>query len=322
MNTTERRATITPAQGGAAVRGRAAAFGRAAWGVLAYNVLVVLWGALVRATGSGAGCGGHWPLCNGELVPNLQTAATVIEYTHRLMVLLAFVAVCGQWPWSLRRLPAGHRARRWAGLAVALFAIEALLGAGLVLFNYVAHNASIARGFYLALHLANTQLLLAALAMTAWTAARGRGLVRGRIPGTLQAALPVAIALSMTGAVAALGDTLFPAPSLRAGLAQEFTPAAHFLLRLRIAHPVLAVLVGFFLLYAASSAVRARPSAAVKRMAAVVAGLALGQLAAGAVNWALLAPVWMQIVHLLLANLLWIALVLLAANAAAVEEPA
>jgi len=80
------------------------------------------------------------------------------------------------------------------------------------------------------------------------------------------------------------------------------------------------VLLGFFLLYAASSAVRARPSAGVKRMAAAVAGLTLAQLAAGALNVALAAPVWMQIVHLLLANLLWLALVLLAANTAPVEE--
>jgi heme A synthase len=140
------------------------------------------------------------------------------------------------------------------------------------------------------------------------------------VPGTVQAALPLAVALSMTGALAALGDTLFPAASFAAGLAQEFAPAAHLLQRLRLSHPLLAVPVGFFLLYAASSAVRARPSKAVKRMAAAVAVLALAQLAAGALNVALAAPVWMQIVHLLLANLLWIALVLLAANGAAVEE--
>lgn len=316
MNITEQGSTITRAQGGVAV------FGRAAWGVLGYNILVVLWGALVRATGSGAGCGGHWPLCNGDVIPNLQTTATVIEYTHRLMSGLAIVAVCGMWLWSRWVFPRGHRTRWWAGLAAVLLVIEALLGAGLVLFDYVAKNASLGRGFYLAAHLANTQLLLAALAMTAWRAARGKALVRASVPGVLRAALPLAIALSMTGAVAALGDTLFPAPSFRAGLAQEFAPATHLLLRLRIAHPLLAVLLGLFLLYAASSAVRARPSAAVKQMAAAVAGLTLAQLAAGALNAALLAPVWIQIVHLLLANLLWIALVLLAANAAAAKEPA
>ena len=316
MNITEQEATITRAQRGVAP------FERAAWGVLAYNILVVLWGALVRATGSGAGCGGHWPSCNGELIPNLETTATIIEYTHRLMSALAIVAVCGMYLWSRRVFPRGHRARWWAGAAAVLLAIEALLGAGLVLFDYVAHNASIGRGFYLAAHLANTELLLAALTMTAWTATRRKALVRAAVPGSLQAVLPLTVAISMTGAVAALGDTLFPAPSFAAGLAQEFAPATHLLLRLRIAHPPLAVLVGFFLLYAASSAVRARPTRAVKRMAAAVAGMALLQLAGGALNVALAAPVWMQIVHLLLANLLWIALVLLAANAAAVEERA
>jgi len=316
MNITEQQATIAGAQ-------RAVTpFGRAAWAVLAYNVFVVLWGALVRATGSGAGCGGHWPLCNGDVVPNLQTAATIIEYTHRLMSGVAIVAVCGMWLWSRRVFPRGHRTRWWAGLAAVLLAIEALLGAGLVLFDYVAHNASVGRGFYLAAHLANTELLLAALTMTAWTATRGQALLRASVPGVVQAALPLTVALSMTGAVAALGDTLFPASSFAAGLAQEFAPATHLLLRLRIAHPPLAVLLGFFLLYAASSAVRARPSKAVKRLAVAVAALVLAQLAGGALNVALAAPVWMQIVHLLLANLLWIALVLLTANAAAVEKRA
>ncbi len=314
MNLTEQQHPIAPAQ--LAVT----PFQRAAWAVLAYNVLVVLWGALVRATGSGAGCGGHWPDCNGSVVPDLHTTATIIEYTHRLMSGLSILAVGGMWLWSRRVFPRGHRARWWAGLAAVLLAIEALLGAGLVLFDYVAHNASIGRAFYLAAHLANTELLLAALTMTAWIATRSQTLSRAAVPGTVQAALPLTVALSMTGALAALGDALFPAASFAAGLAQEFAPAAHLLQRLRLSHPLVAVPVGFFLLYAASSAVRARPSKAMKRMAAAVALLSLAQLAAGALNVALAAPVWMQIVHLLLANLLWIALVLLAANAAAIEE--
>jgi heme A synthase len=216
--------------------------------------------------------------------------------------------------------PRGHRTRWWAGAGAILLTIEALLGAGLVLFDYVAHNVSLGRGLYLAAHLANTQLLLAALAITAWSAPRLKGLIRARVPRTLQAALPLAVALGMTGAIAALGDTLFPSASLRAGLAQEFAPGAHFLLRLRLAHPPLAVLLGIFFLYAAAEAVRGRPSLAVKRMAAAVAALSLAQLVAGAVNVALLAPVAMQLVHLLLADLLWIALVLLAANAASAED--
>lgn len=293
-----------------------ARFSRFAWGVLAYNVVVVLWGALVRATGSGAGCGGHWPLCNGDVIPQAPTLATVIEYTHRLMSGAAIASVLALWIWSRREFPSG-RTRRLAGWSLVFLIVEALLGAGLVLFNYVALNASVGRAFYLALHLANTQVLLGVLTLTAFTATREEAPPRLRkAPGLVLAALPTTIALSMTGAVAALGDTLFPATSFSAGFGQDFATAAHVLLRLRLFHPPLAVVAGLYVLYTASSVVRLRPSRPVKRWAAALAGLVLLQLCAGAVNIALLAPVWLQIVHLLLADLMWIALVILTAHAA------
>jgi heme A synthase len=283
-----------------------AGFRRAAWGALAYNVLVVLWGALVRATTSGAGCGGHWPLCNGALVPSFAGAATIIEYTHRVMSGLALAAVFGLWLWSRRLFPQRHRVRRAATLSFGFLVLEALFGAGLVLFGYVAHNASLGRALILAAHLANTQVLLATLFMTAWLVTRGDApLAVSRLPKSLLVALPLVVVLSMTGVVVALGDTLFPAPS-----------PAPFLLRLRIIHPLFAVIVGLCLFYAASSAVRARSSRAVRRGAAAVAALTVAQLVAGALNVALLAPVWLQLVHLLLADLVWISLVLLTASVA------
>ncbi|HVX64970.1 MAG TPA: COX15/CtaA family protein [Bryobacteraceae bacterium] len=297
-------------------------FRRYAWGVLGYIMFVVLWGAFVRATSSGAGCGGHWPLCNGDVVPRAPTLATLIEYTHRLTSGLSLCGVAALWIWSRREFPRGHRARRMAMLSVVFLVVEALLGAGLVLFDYVAQNASIGRALYLALHLANTQVLLGVLALTALLAGRGEEPFRLRsVPTSVLATLPLVVALSMTGAVAALGDTLFPASSVAAGIRQELAGTAHFLLRLRVLHPVLAVATGFCLLWAASSLVRARPSAGVKQAAAAVAALVLAQLAAGAVNIALLAPVWMQLVHLLLADALWIALVVAAARAALAPVP-
>lgn len=313
---------MNTAEGAAAGRPEAkySRFARYAWGVLAYNVFVVLWGGLVRATGSGAGCGGHWPLCNGDIVPHAPTVATLIEYAHRIMSGVSIAAVSGLWIFSRREFPRGHRVRRFAGLSLAFLAVEALLGAGLVLFDYVAHNASIGRAFYLALHLANTQILLGMLTLTAWLATRAEFLLATRrVPGTLLAALPIVVLLSMTGAVAALGDTLFPSPSLAAAFRQEFSAAAHFLLRLRMVHPPFAVLAGFYILYAVSSAVKAYPSAAVKRMGAALAGLVLLQLCAGAANIALLAPVWMQLTHLLLADLVWIVLVVLTARIALIH---
>ncbi len=296
-------------------------FARFAWGVLIYNVAVVLWGAFVRATGSGAGCGGHWPLCNGDVVPRAPTIATLIEYTHRAMSGLALASVVALCVWAFRAYPAGSRVRKYAALSAVFLGLEALLGAGLVLFDYVAHNASVGRAFYLALHLANTQVLLAMLAATAWLACRPDAVLAwSRPPKAVLAALPLTVLLAMTGAVAALGDTLFPPASVRAGMAQDFSAAAHFLVRLRSIHPVLAVASGAFLVFAASGAMKAsRPA---RNTALLVWLLVLIQIVAGAVNIALLAPVWMQLMHLLIADLLWIALVLMTLQSAAETKPA
>jgi cytochrome c oxidase assembly protein subunit 15 len=281
-----------------------------AWGLLGYNLLVVLWGALVRATGSGAGCGDRWPLCNGVVVPRAPRIETVIEFTHRATSGLALLGVAGLCVWAFRLFPRDHRARLFAALSLVFLFAEALLGAGLVLFQYVEHNASAGRAAYLAAHLVNTQILLAMLAATAWFGAAPISRQWRGAPKPIVAALPVAIIVAVSGAIAALGDTLYPAASVASGMRQEFSSAAHALLRLRVLHPALAVVSAIVLLGAAVSARRAgRPEAA--RMGTMVALLVFVQLAVGMLNLALLAPVWMQILHLLIANLLWVALVIL-----------
>jgi heme a synthase len=286
-------------------------FRRFAWAVLGWNLLVVVWGAYVRASGSGAGCGSHWPLCNGEVMPRAPRLETIIEFTHRLMSGVALFAVIGLCIWAFRAFPRGHRVRWMATLSVAFLLLEALLGAGLVLFEYVDKNASVGRAIYLSAHLVNTQLLLAVLALTAWFARPrpGCSTFTPRASAYFTIALPLALAVSVTGAIAALGDTLFPATSLSAGFQQDFSDTAHFLLRLRILHPILAVASGAFFLLAAITAIRAKT-----QTGWALAGLVLIQLCAGAMNLALLAPVWMQLIHLLLADLIWIALVLTAAE--------
>ncbi|RPI16248.1 MAG: heme A synthase [Acidobacteriales bacterium] len=280
-----------------------------AWGLLVYILLVILWGAYVRATGSGAGCGGSWPLCNGGVVPPSPDAAALIEYTHRLTSGLSLIAVGGLCAWAFRLFPRGHIVRRLAALSCLFLVIEALLGAGLVLLGYVAENSSAGRAAYLSAHFVNTQVLLSLIALTAWFARPGEPAKPHR-PGNklLVASLPVALALSVTGVIAALGDTLYPASSIAAGIAQELAPEAGALLRLRLLHPVMAAGAGTFLLLAALSV---KPATGVSRFAVT---LIFVQLAAGALNFYLLAPVWMQIVHLLLADLLWLALVFLVAE--------
>jgi cytochrome c oxidase assembly protein subunit 15 len=298
----------------APARMRTANFTRFAWGVLAWNVLVVLWGAYVRASGSGAGCGSHWPLCNGEVVPVAPRIETIIEFTHRMMSGVALVGVIALWLWSRSGFARASRVRTMALTSLVFLITEALLGAGLVLFNYVDKDQSVGRAFYLSLHLVNTLLLLGALVLTAWFS-RGSVQTSARRSWLAVAALPIAILVSVTGAIAALGDTLFPATSLAQGFHQDFSSAANFLLRLRVLHPTFAILAAAYFVAVSVFVLRSKQQPVAGKLAAGVLVLALAQLCAGALNLLLLAPVWMQITHLLLADLVWISLVLLAVEA-------
>ena len=290
---------------------------RLAWIVVGWNLVVILWGAFVRATGSGAGCGQHWPLCNGVALPRDPTVETLIEFTHRATSGLALLALLALVVAVWRSRPAGHPARYAAGWSMFFMLTEAGVGAGLVLFELVADNRSMARALFMAVHLANTFLLLGAMTLTArWLEDRPGGLsVAGRggraaILGALTIGLLV---VGVSGAVAALGDTLFPATSLSHALEQDLSPTSHALLRLRVIHPTLATIVALALIVVAPRLPIDGEAASPLGLGARVALLAGLQTVLGAVNVLLLAPVWLQIVHLLVADLLWIALVLLAA---------
>jgi heme a synthase len=280
---------------------------RFAWAVLAFNLLVILWGAFVRASGSGAGCGSHWPLCDGQVLPRAPSAEQAIEYTHRATSGLALLAVTALWVLVRRRLPRADPARAAAFAAFLLVLVEAALGAWLVLYGLVADDASPARAVIMPLHLVNTLLLIGALALAARLLDDQRPLPArrsSRVPAAAALVLGLLMLAGASGAVAALGDTLFPARSLGEALAQDFSPAAPFLLRLRLAHPALAVAAVAAVLLVAARA----PEGA--RWVRAAAALALAQILVGVVNVLLLAPVALQLVHLALADLLWIAAVL------------
>jgi heme A synthase len=305
---------------------------RFAWGVLAFNLFVILWGAFVRATGSGAGCGSHWPLCNGQVVPRDPALATLIEFGHRVTsgidLLLVAALVIGTW----RTFPRGHRARLGAGLSALFLVSEALVGAGLVLFEMVADNASLARAYWISGHLVNTYLLLASLTLTVWWAsAAGAGdvspqgsfsseaphpdpLPTGRGHLHRSAALLVAVAgllvLGVSGAVTALGDTLFPVSSLAEAQAQNLPDTAELFIGLRVWHPTLAFVVGVWLAGAVLAASSGR-NGAHRPLAIGIVVLYLAQILVGGLNWWLLAPVGLQLAHLLVSDLIWIALILL-----------
>jgi cytochrome c oxidase assembly protein subunit 15 len=298
---------------------------RFAWGVVAWNVAVILWGAYVRASGSGAGCGAHWPLCDGAIVPRAPSAEMLIEYSHRLTSGLALLAVVALLVWTRRVLPSGHPARRGAALSMAFMLTEAGVGAGLVLFQLVADNASLARAMFMAVHLANTFLLLASLTLTAhWTSGGADVSIRSRpmLALSIGALATGVLLVSVSGAVAALGDTLFPASSLRGALLADLSPASHVLIRLRVLHPALAIGVELILILVCPRLPLAGLSDEDRHPGFTVAGLAALQIALGFTNVILLAPVWMQLVHLLVADILWMQLVRLSARALAEDAPA
>ena len=254
-----------------------------AWAALVYNIGVIVWGAYVRATGAGAGCGAHWPLCNGVVIPRDAAIETMIEFSHRVT----------------------------SGIAL----ISALI---LVLFELVAHNTSLARVISMAAHLVNTFLLLASMTLTAWWASGGEAFRFAR-QGFLSTGVIIAIIgtfiISITGAVIAFGDTLFYAHIDAGGSEESIVPLVAAITEIRIIHPFVAVLVSIFLLVLAWQARRLRPDTTAFRLAILLSILIGMQIIAGVFNVYLRVPVSMQLIHLLLADLVWIAVVLVSAHA-------
>ncbi len=291
---------------------------RFAWGVLAYFIAVILWGSLVRATGAGAGCGNHWPLCNGTVLQHSASLNTMIEFTHRITSGLSFFSAVGLLVWTFAGTVRGHLARAAAVASVAFTLVEAILGALLVKLGLTAQSQSPLRPWYLALHLTNTLLLLAALTLAAHLLSRKHGYLRGDIrlvaPFGAVAGIAVVLVVGVTGSLAALGDTLFPATSLGSALAQDFSATSGWLVRWRWTHPTIAFLASIFLIWILVRAAQRTTEWDNRGLSALVLVLLAAQYVLGVLDVVLLAPLWLQIAHLLGADVLWAALVVLTAR--------
>ena len=274
-----------------------------AWITLAGNLLVILQGAIVRITHSGAGCGRHWPLCNGEVVPLAASTETTIEFTHRLLSLgvLILGACLLARAFRVRRDQPGTYAFALASFVFLI--IEALLGALTVLWGLTGDNTTVARGLMVATHLVNSVLLVGALAGTVvYATGRGRWPLRPLRQGTLTATLGVALVgmlvLMFTGGIAAMGNTIFPSESLAAGLAADFDPDSHPLIRLRALHPLIAITVGVYLFVSLGFGWWLKPAAEARGMVRALFVTYVAQLIIGTVNLAFLAPAVLQLLHL------------------------
>ena len=293
-------------------------FTRYAWFALAYNLLVIVWGVFLRASYSGDGCGQHWLTCQGEAIPSAPELKTVIEYSHRLTTMLAGLVVLILLIWAFRKFQRGHIVRQLAALSFVFILIEGAIGGGLVLTGNTAANWTPSRPLWTAGHLINTFILIAFLAMTAWFA--GSGDREARRPSTRDIALIVVgiaaiLIVGISGSMAALSTMLFPSVSIAEGIASDFDPDSHILLRLRLLHPILSILTAAFLLFFSGFMRRnAVVSGEVARWSKALSTLIVVQVAFGAATLLTLGPIVMQLGHLLLADLVWIAFVLLCAS--------
>jgi heme a synthase len=316
---------LTEAVSASAGRLPSTALRRFAWGVLAFFIATILWGAVVRATGSGAGCGDHWPLCNGTVLQPSPTLHTMIEFSHRVSAgAIDSILVLALAVWTFRKTIAGHLAR-WAILgSIFLTVTEGALGAVLVKLGLTAESRSPLRAPVEALHFSNTLLLVAALTMTAHFLGRRAGFlwrdIRVTAPVATTVGMLAVMIVGVSGSLAALGDTLFPAASFHAAMAQDFSTSSAWLVRWRWTHPAIAVVASAFVAWILVRAARSsqrfnyRGPSSNRGLSGLVLALLAAQFVLGLLDVVLLAPVWLQVTHLLGADALWVALVVLTAR--------
>lgn len=290
-------------------------FVKFAWFVVFYTILVILWGAVVRATGSGAGCGNHWPICNGQVIPRADSVEVLIEFSHRVTSAFSGLLVLIMLVWAYRLKPVSRFVRAMAVMSFIFILIEGGIGAALVRLELVEDNASVLRAWAIGLHLVNTLVLLGWQVLTAWGAMYTPEQRQYRAKPMLTGSLIVGIigfcVLSAAGAVTALGDTLLFSGALESQIADV---ADHFLVQLRVYHPVIAIVVSIYLIIIGYRVMQQNYPNRVQFYNQSMIMLILLQTGIGILNIYLKAPVWMQVTHLLIADTLWIVLIMFTAN--------
>lgn len=273
-------------------------------GLIYYSVFVIIWGAWVRISKSGDGCGEHWPLCHGEWVPSQKPIATWIEFSHRIstgiygILILIFVIM------AFKR---HNRAVKWGSLFVLFFTItESLIGAQLVLKGLVGSDASLARAYWMGVHQVNSMLLTGSLVLC-YDFIRFPDLI-----GFRKSLLSISkysglclflIVVASAGALAALSGTLFPSTDLLLGFMKDFSQDSHIFVRLRASHPMLACSFALVIFYSLGFQ-KERTELFKTRSRNFMALTALAVMI-GFVTLLSLSPSALKMIHLGMAHILW-----------------
>lgn len=257
-----------------------------------YTLLVIAWGAWVRISHSGNGCGDHWPLCNGDFIPNLEIKKTLVEYSHRLMSGAYGLIVLWIFYFFHRRKNTHLLSKKMSLYLLAFMILEALLGALLVKQNLVTVNDSIFRLVAMSLHQLNSFLLTGTTYLLYKSVSQDLNIRFTKLNISF-------LILAVSGAVASLAGTLFPSTSILEGILKDFSEHSHLFVRLRILHPVFALLSISSIIYWLNT--KANNSKADTHLA-IKLFLAM---AVGIITLITLSPIWLKIAHLMIAHFIW-----------------
>jgi len=264
------------------------------------SVLSIIAGAIVRATGSGDGCGSSWPTCNGEIIPKFETSSELIEFSHRsvsgvllIITLIIFVKSFNN------EVPTLQKRIIWSLTFFVL--LEALIGAVIVIYEWVGMNSSVPRIIAVPLHLVNTFGLLGAYTLLFHLTKNSKTTLNNFFDRGFKIGLLLFLLSGATGSIAALADVIFPSESFLTGLAEDFHTNSEVLTRLRILHPIVATGLSLYL-YSEANRLQNEYQVITKNIKLLILlGVLLG---VSNVVSNIILP--LSILHLLMADLLWI----------------
>ena len=267
---------------------------------LLLSILSILAGAFVRATGSGDGCGATWPTCKGKIIPGLSDTSELIEFSHRsvsgvllIVTLIIFI--------KTRKFQKDSLVRTVTNYLTFFVIFEALIGAVIVIFEWVGLNSSLPRIIAVPIHLVNTFGLLGCYAILYKILYENIEEITSMFNKNFIFISSLFLLSGATGSIAALADVLFPSASFIEGFLADFDRTSEVLTRLRILHPIVSSALSI-VLYVYSIRINKKYNIRVKPLQTLIfVAVFLGFLN---VLSNIILP--LSILHLAIADFLWI----------------
>ena len=264
------------------------------------SIVSILAGAFVRATGSGDGCGATWPTCKGRIIPALTDTSELIEFSHRSVSGLLLVVTLIIFS-KTRKFQKGSLVKSVTNYLTFFVIFEAIIGAIIVLFEWVGLNSSLPRIVAVPIHLVNTFGLLGCYAILYKIVEDDLKEIKSIFNRNFILISFLFLLSGATGSITALADVLFPSASFIEGFLEDFDKTSEALTRLRILHPIISSVLSV-VLYVYSTRINKKYGVNVKILKTFVIVAVL----LGVFNVISNIVLPLSILHLAIADFLWI----------------